>query len=228
MKKLFLDTEKTDVGYYYIENKLIPKFLHKDIEPKQYENFGCPAISTMKNKVFNIYPMVSMEIEFYNDTKNGFYDYKIDTKNFNPSEDLHNFIKECLIIDFTDKAIIQVRDIYTFVTDDSELFLTIIPNENLYLENAEIIIGSFYPYGWIRPLNLALKQIDPTKKSKVIINENEPMFRVLFNKSINLKKIKPTEEMLEYEKYQHNITFYLKNIKKRFPNIITKRPKKFL
>ena len=60
------------------------------------------------------------------------------------------------------------------------------------------------------------------------LNENEAMFRVLFSKAVDLKRVDPTEEMINYEKYQYDITLYLRNISSRFSGILAKRPKRLL
>ena len=54
------------------------------------------------------------------------------------------------------------------------------------------------------------------------------MFRVLFSKAVDLKRVDPTEEMINYEKYQYDITLYLRNISSRFSGILAKRPKRLL
>jgi hypothetical protein len=228
MTHLFLNKKTIPVQYYGLENNLYPKFMEKEIKQTKIESFGCPAISSMNKRIFDIFPMVSMEIEFWNDGEKAFYEYQIDKKNFGTDKALHDLINDQVVIDYTDKAMLQIKDKWTFVTDHKDLYITLIPNENLKTKNTEFIFGSFYPYGWIRGLNLALKQKDKNKKSKVILDENEAMFRVLFSKAVDLKRVDPTEEMLNYEKYQYDITLYLRNISSRFNGILAKRPKRLL
>lgn len=235
MVELFLNYSKpTKVGYFHRtrqEDKVIHKSLIQDIvEDTQYST-GCPSVASLNKRVFNVYPMFDIDVEFFiNEYEEPEYKYIIDTTNFHTNNEVHQMIKQLLVTQIINdgRVALQLTDIHKFVTDDKDLELMIVPSDYLNPRNCKFVTGVFKPYGWLRPVNAAYIQENKKKPSKLTIRTDKPMLKIIFNKPVDLKRITASKEILDYEENIFAITKYRKKINKIYPSILSKRPKRLL
>lgn len=228
---LFPFKKNVDVGVFTMDNELIPKFMYKDIVKVNENKFGCPAVGSLNNRMYEINCMFDIEIEFgFRDNK-PYYEYKYPVDIYKDVPDVHNVINNQINTSETDKdtLTLQVLTDHIFVTDNKELEIVILPSlDNVEVENCRYISGTFKPYGWLRNFNASWMLLDNNKPGLVKLSMNKSMTTFLFNMPVNLKVIEPTKEILDYHKYMYKIVNYRKKINNIFPFILSKRPKKFL
>ena len=222
---------KTKVGYFYIDSETFHKSLEQPFEKINSNEYGCPAVGGLNNRFFKLNALASVSVKFGVKDNEPYYTYEIDTKVHQATELMHNFINDNLNVRLsnTGKCVLQFTTPVVFVTDDKDLEMTLLqPQNNIDINNAVFINGSFYPYGWLRVLNSAYVQIDNTKESSIVFDTSKDMYSLFFNKPIDLKEIEPTEKILNYLKYSDKSINYHKNIKQIFNKIFQKRPKHLL
>ena len=222
---------KTKVGYFYIDSETFHKSLEQPFDKINFNEYGCPAVGGLNNRFFKLNALASVSVKFGVKDNEPYYTYEIDTKVHQATELMHNFINDNLNVRLsnTGKCVLQFTTPVVFVTDDKNLEMTLLqPQNNIDINNAVFINGSFYPYGWLRVLNSAYVQIDNTKESSIVFDTSKDMYSLFFNKPIDLKEIEPTEKILNYLKYSDKSINYHKNIKQIFNKIFQKRPKHLL
>jgi len=222
---------KTKVGYFYIDSETFHKSLEQPFDKINFNEYGCPAVGGLNNRFFKLNALASVSVKFGVKDNEPYYTYEIDTKVHQATELMHNFINDNLNVRLsnTGKCVLQFTTPVVFVTDDKDLEMTLLqPQNNIDINNAIFINGSFYPYGWLRVLNSAYVQIDNTKESSIVFDTSKDMYSLFFNKPIDLKEIEPTEKILNYLKYSDKSINYHKNIKQIFNKIFQKRPKHLL
>lgn len=222
---------KTKVGYFYIDSETFHKSLEQPFDKINFNEYGCPAVGGLNNRFFKLNALASVSVKFGVKDNEPYYTYEIDTKVHQATELMHNFINDNLNVRLsnTGKCVLQFTTPVVFVTDDKNLEMTLLqPQNNIDINNAIFINGSFYPYGWLRVLNSAYVQIDNTKESSIVFDINKDMYSLFFNKPIDLKEIEPTEKILNYLKYSDKSINYHKNIKQIFNKVFKKRPKHLL
>lgn len=226
--KLFNDQQKISVGYFE-HDSLLHKSMEQPFEKIAMNDFGCPSVGAIKDRIFQSYPAISIEVEF------GFYKdepiYNYNILGSKQNDLIHNIIKDRLNIQETKsgKCVLQYTDSKILVTDHKDLEVTVLqPQENIDKENCVFISGSFNLYAWLRPLNSAFIQVDPNNMSKVVFNIDKPLYSIFFNKAVDLQEIEPNKKVLTYLGNTYGITQYQSNIKRIFPKILKKRPKEFL
>ena len=222
---------KTKVGYFYIDSETFHKSLEQQFNKINFNEYGCPAVGGLNNRFFKLNALASVSVKFGVKDNEPYYTYEIDTKVHQATELMHNFINDNLNVRLsnTGKCVLQFTTPVVFVTDDKDLEMTLLqPQNNIDINNAVFINGSFYPYGWLRVLNSAYVQIDNTKESSIVFDTSKDMYSLFFNKPIDLKEIEPTEKILNYLKYSDKSINYHKNIKQIFNKIFQKRPKHLL
>ena len=222
---------KTKVGYFYIDSETFHKSLEQPFDKINFNEYGCPAVGGLNNRFFKLNALASVSVKFGVKDNEPYYTYEIDTKVHQATELMHNFINDNLNVRLsnTGKCVLQFTTPVVFVTDDKDLEMTLLqPQNNIDINNAVFINGSFYPYGWLRVLNSAYVQIDNTKESSIVFDTSKDMYSLFFNKPIDLKEIEPTEKILNYLKYSDKSINYHKNIKQIFNKIFQKRPKHLL
>ena len=221
---------KTKVGYFYISNS-IHKSLEQTFNKINYNEYGCPSVGGLSNRLFKLNSLASLIVKFGVKDNEPYYTYEIDTKIHNPTELMHDFVNDKLQVRLsnTGNCVLQFTTPIVFVTDDKELELTMIqPQQNIDINNAVFVNGSFYPYGWLRVLNAAYTQVDKTKESTIVFDINKDMYTLFFNKPIDLNKITPTKKILDYMEYSDKSINYHTNIKKIFKRVFQQRPKRML
>ena len=222
---------KTKVGYFYTDSETFHKSLEQQFDKINFNEYGCPAVGGLNNRFFKLNALASVSVKFGVKDNEPYYTYEIDTKVHQATELMHNFINDKLNVRLsnTGKCVLQFTTPVVFVTDDKDLEMTLLqPQNNIDINNAVFINGSFYPYGWLRVLNSAYVQIDNTKESSIVFDTSKDMYSLFFNKPIDLKEIEPTEKILNYLKYSDKSINYHKNIKQIFNKIFQKRPKHLL
>ncbi len=222
---------KTKVGYFYTDSETFHKSLEQQFDKINFNEYGCPAVGGLNNRFFKLNALASVSVKFGVKDNEPYYTYEIDTKVHQATELMHNFINDNLNVRLsnTGKCVLQFTTPVVFVTDDKDLEMTLLqPQNNIDINNAIFINGSFYPYGWLRVLNSAYVQIDNTKESSIVFDTSKDMYSLFFNKPIDLKEIEPTEKILNYLKYSDKSINYHKNIKQIFNKIFQKRPKHLL
>jgi hypothetical protein len=99
---------------------------------------------------------------------------------------------------------------------------------NMKSENCEYIHGGFRPYYWIRNFNSAWTLKNPNKTGKLYFDLNDPMISVIFNKSVDLKYTKTTEDMNNFINQSYRVNWIRKNLNQTYINAYKRRAKKFL
>ena len=222
---------KTKVGYFYTDSETFHKSLEQQFDKINFNEYGCPAVGGLNNRFFKLNALASVSVKFGVKDNEPYYTYEIDTKVHQATELMHNFINDNLNVRLsnTGKCVLQFTTPVVFVTDDKDLEMTLLqPQNNIDINNAIFINGSFYPYGWLRVLNSAYVQIDNTKESSIVFDTSKDMYSLFFNKPIDLKEIEPTKKILNYLKYSDKSINYHKNIKQIFNKVFKKRPKHLL
>ena len=225
--KLFNDQKKIVVGYFE-HDSLIHKSMTQPFDRIANNDFGCPSVGAIRDRMFQTYPVVSIEVQFGFYKDQPVYEYWIKGKD---SSQIHNIIKDRLAIQESrsGKCVLQYTDSKILVSDHKDLEVTVLqPQENIEKENCSFISGSFNIYAWLRPLNSAFIQDDPNKISKVVFNVDLPLYSIFFNRSVDLQEIDPKPKTLSYLENTYGITHYQSNIKKIFPKILNRRPKDLL
>ena len=225
------NNKKSTVGYFVLDNNDgTHKSLYKPVQQSFLKLVNCPAVSTVYKRMYDIFPIVSMNIKFgINDDEQEYYKYTFDEKKYKKTESMHNAVKQNMSVSYeNDKGALQILTNHIFVTDDKDLEITVLPPENLKFNNCNFISGAFNIHSWLRPINAAFIQENAELISNIYTDADKPICRVLFNKQVDLKEITPTKEIIDYYEYMDIITSYHVNIKNQFKNIRRKRPKKFL
>ena len=224
-------SKKSKVGYFYIDNEHFHKSLEQPFVAINSNEYGCPSVGGLYNRMYSLNSLASIEIEFGIKDNEPYYTYQIDTKVHAVTDLMHEFILDKLVVKLSNKGscTLQFATPVILVTDDKDLELSLIqPQHNIDIENAVFINGAFYPYGWLRILNAAYVQEDTNKPSRIKFDVNKSMYTVFFNKPVKLNQIEPTEKMLKYLKYSDKSINYHTNIKKIFDKVFKQRPKRML
>lgn len=222
---------KSKVGYFYIPDNFMHPSLQQELEKINPNVYGCPAIGGLNNRLYSLPNLLDIEIEFGIDNGEPYYNYMINDKVHNTTADMHNLVKDMLSVKVTDdgKAVLQQTISIIFVTDTKDIEMTLMhPQQNLDKENCVAVIGAFYPYAWLRPINLAWVQEDITKPAKLNLKKGISSITIFFNKPISLEQIEPTDKVLKYMSLSSGSINFHRNIRTIFDYIIKKRPKHLL
>lgn len=222
---------KIKAGYFYIPNDFIHPSLQQPLKKINNNVYGCPSIGGLNNRLFTLPSLLSIEIEFGMNEQGPYYNYLLDDKAHSTSNSMHTMIDEMLDVSITEdgRAVLQQTINMIFVTDDKDLEISLLnPLDNADKYNCTAVIGSFYPYAWLRPINLAWVQEDINKTSKIKLIKHQPCNTVFFNKAVDLKEIEPSEKILKYMSYSLKSINYHRNIRTIFNTISRKRPKRML
>jgi len=228
---LFPYHKSVNVGTYNLQNDIIPKFMYKDLIPVNENKFGCPAVGSLNKRMYEMNSMFDIEIEFGFNKEKPYFKYKFPTDTYKDVPEVHKVLnyKISTLQSSSDVLTLQFIIDTVFVTDNKKLEIITLPSlDNLKTENCRYVSGTYHPYGWIRNLNASWILINKNKPAYVKLSMDKPLLTFLFNMPVNIKEIKPTQEMLDYHKYMYEIVTYRSKIKKIFPHILSKRPHKFL
>lgn len=222
---IFNSLKKIKVGYFHKYSTVLPRFLFQDISAV----VGCPSAASLKNRIYGVKPLISMEVKFgIDDNGEPYYTYIFDSKNFHKVENIHNAIDEILTVQkVKNKCVLQVLQFVHLVTDDKNLEVVLVEPVNKNYKNCEFVTAAFLPYGWIRSINASYIQ-SSNKEGSVSINVNKNIYRLIFNRPVVLENIEPNEKIIRYESTVFNVAGFLKNLNNIYPRILKTRPKKFL
>ena len=222
---------KTKAGYFYIPHDFMHPSLQQELQKINRNVYGCPSIGGLNDRLFTLPSILSVEVEFGINEEGPYYNYMLDEKVHNTSADMHTLMGDMLSVRAADdgRAVLQQTISMIFVTDDKDLEMTLMnPLDNVDKDNCSAVIGSFYPYAWLRPINLAWIQEDVTKPAKITLVKGKPCNTIFFNKPLNLKEIEPTKEILDYMSFTTASINFHRNIRTIFTNIKKKRPRYML
>ena len=223
--------KKTKAGYFYIPNDFMHPSLQQELKKINNNVYGCPSIGGLNNRLFTLPGILSVQIEFGINKEGPYYNYMLDEKVYSTSDDMHTLMGDMLSVRATDdgRAVLQQTISMIFVTDDKDLEMSLMnPLNNVDKSNCSAVIGSFYPYAWLRPINLAWVQDDINKPATINLVKGNPCNTIFFNKPIDLKEIEPTEDILKYMSYSTASINFHRNIRTIFEGIKRKRPKRML
>lgn len=223
------NTKRSKCKYILIPKMLdTPKSLYNNFYKNNLENFNCPSVNSLRNRVYNVNSFLTIEIEYGLKDGEPYYNYEYDKKTTPVSNYVHSVIKNLAVVSYENNIVnFQLISPYAFVTDDKELeFTTTMPN--MKTENSLYVNGGFKPYYWIRNFNSAWTLKDLQKPGKLYFNLNEPFLSVIFNKSVDLKYMETTKKITDYFNQSHNITNIRSNLKYNYANALSRRPKKLL
>ena len=228
--KLF-KTKKSNCNYIFFPNFCgysIPKSIFNNLETPNLSRFGCPSISSVKNKIYSANCFVSVEIEFGLKDEKPYYNYVLDEKSMQINNDVHTLIKSLIVLQYENNAInLQLLAPYAFVTDDKELeFTTVMPN--MKTENCNYIHGGFRPYYWVRSFNSSWTLKDTSKPGKLYFDIDDPFLSVVFNKSVDLKYMEITKKINNYLDESFRINGFRKNLNNIYNNALSRRPRRLL
>ena len=223
--------KKTKAGYFYIPNDFMHPSLQQELKKINNNVYGCPSIGGLNNRLFTLPGILSVQIEFGINKEGPYYNYMLDEKVHSTSDDMHTLMGDMLSVRATDdgRAVLQQTISMIFVTDDKDLEMSLMnPLDNVDKTNCSAVIGSFYPYAWLRPINLAWVQDDINKPATINLVKGNPCNTIFFNKPIDLKEIEPTEDILKYMSYSTASINFHRNIRTIFEGIKRKLPKRML
>tara|TARA_Y100001949_G_scaffold137442_1_gene119124 strand:- start:127 stop:816 length:690 start_codon:yes stop_codon:yes gene_type:complete len=223
--------KKTKVGYFYIPNDFMHPSLQQELQKINKNVYGCPSIGGLNNRLFTLPSILSVEIEFGINKEGPYYNYMLDEKVHSTSSDMHELMGNMLSVRASDdgRAVLQQTISMIFVTDDKDLEMTLMnPLDNVDKINCSAVIGSFYPYAWLRPINLSWVQDNINKPATINLVRDKPSNTIFFNKPINLNEIEPTEKILKFMSYTTASINFHRNIRTIFPTIKRKRPKRMI
>lgn len=190
-------------------------------------NAGCPAQSTMHNRLVALYPAASFELEVYFNAGQPFYKYEIDTSVHTEKDEIHNYLKNNILLESPKENILDIQLFlnYAIVTDDKDLEMTTLPPYEMETKLAEYVYGNYNPYSWLRPINSVWYVQDGTVLK---FDRDIPATYLLFNKPISLSYVANEGKIANFLQETKNITAYAKQVKKLYPNVLSRRPKKLL
>ena len=206
----------------------LPEAIFNELKSHDLNKIGCPSVSSQKNKIYSANSYLTVEVEFGLKDDEPFYEYNLDKKTTQLGDDIHTVMRDLFFIQRENNVVnFQFLTPYAFVTDDKTLeFTTVMPN--MKSENCEYIHGGFRPYYWIRNFNSAWTLKNPNKTGKLYFDLNDPMISVIFNKSVDLKYTKTTEDMNNFINQSYRVNWIRKNLNQTYINAYKRRAKKFL
>jgi hypothetical protein len=230
MVELF-KTKKSKSNYIFVPDFCgypVPKAIFNNLETPSLNKFGCPSISSVKNKIYNANSFVDVEIEFGLKDDEPYYNYVINEKSMQINNNVHTLIKSLIVLQYENNVInLQLLAPYAFVTDDKELeFTTVMPN--MKTENCTYIHGGFKPYYWVRSFNSSWTLKDISKPGKLYFDINNPFISVVFNKSVELEYMEVTEKIKNYFDQSFRVNGIRKNLNQIYNNAKSRRPKGLL
>ena len=232
---LFFSNKKTNVGYIVdtttsFTDLDVPSDIFFPVEKQNQVNFGCPATTSLENRLYYIPAFADITVSFGIKGNKPYYNYIFNDSQLNTTEAMHNLLKEMLSVDITSKNNVfnfQFKLPYLFVTDDKTLELSVLV-PNIETKNCTFMSGGFNIYGWLRHINAAWVLNNKKQTGQVVFKQGEPMLYIYFNKATKLKEIEFTNNIYKYLKRHSKSVNYIKNVSRLFNRIINKRPKKLL
>jgi len=207
------------------ENKIPKGFFNNVKNFKLKSQFGCPAVSTIKNRVFFIPAPCDLEIKIKKENNN--FSYYFEFKNAPKNIDLINFLNECFDLSVVNNNLIfQFNLPYNFYSNSKNTEILTMPPPNKF-KNLKFVSGAFNINLWIRPINSSWVVLNKEKPASLKFEKDEPLALLVFNKNafvkykpFNLKTLDFFLNIFGIAKFKNNSFDYSKYIIKR-------KPKKF-
>jgi len=232
---LFFSNKKSNVSYIIdntsgFTNLDVPADIFYSVEKQNNINIGCPASTSLENRLYYIPAFADIDIEFGLDDGKSYFNYTFNDSQLRATPDTHDLLKQMLSVDISEKNNVvnfQFKLPYLFVTDDKTIELNaLVPN--IETSNCTFVSGGFNIYGWIRHINAAWILNNNKKKAKIVFKQGEPMVYIYFNKAVKLQNTEFNEKIYQYHKRHSKSVNYVRNVSKLFSRVIKKRPKKLL
>ena len=224
---LFNSARKTKVNYFVVtDHNEWHRALYQPIEPALHNKAGCPAMGSVTNRIFNVKPLISLDIVFGHQNTELYYNYEFDKKEFSETLNNHDMIK-AMIHTQQNNGIISLH--YNlgivFFTDDKDLELMLVGQDG---ENCTFTAGAFNIHSWLRPVNASWYLNDSDKEGKISVDYYKPVMQVVFNKPVELNEVAYEGPAKDYYEYMQHVNMHKRNISKFFYNVKNKRPTKLL
>jgi len=184
----------------------------------------CPQTKKLDKKILEIDMPYHLKIER---NKQGIFNFTskdVDQDNIqyeNPILNVTSFIRD-------EDIVIHFVMPYCFMSDDKDLegYQMMVKSNTKHQFNGAEIIEGLLPVGrYGRIIDLALYV---PKNTEVELFKNEPIFRLVFNKNVDINHIVPTDTIIEYTNSIGNVTKYTKGVKHIFEKAFTTYPYKEL
>ena len=228
---MFVKKNKIKAGYVF-SNEVEGSIIYNEFRHTVNRNeFGCPAMSGLNNRIYSLNPHLSCEVLFGLQGGKEFFEYKINDKDMLVNDSVHELIKNSIAVK-KDNGIVnlQFNTNYVIITDKPDLEIIQLPaiNNEIKSSNVEIVLGTYKPYSWARDLNCAFVLKDNSKLGKIIFNLNRPIFSVLFNYQVEFKFYNKNKKISDFINLSKTSNNYIKKTIKLFPKMLAKRPKNLL
>lgn len=184
----------------------------------------CPQTKALDKRILEINMPYHLQIERNKQGIFNFISKDVDQDNIqyqNPILNVTSFVKD-------KDAVIHFVMPYCFMSDDKSLvaYQMMVKSNTKHTFNGSEIIEGLLPVGrYGRIIDLALYV---PVNTKVILEKNEPIFRLVFNKEVEIKHIIPTDAIIEYTNSIGNVTKYTKGLKNVFKRAAATYPYKEL
>lgn len=184
----------------------------------------CPQTKALDKRIIDINMPYHLLIERTNTGILNFSSKDVEQNNIqfeNPILNVTPFIKD-------KDSVIHFVMPYCFMSDDKDLegYQMMVKSNTKHIFNGAEIIEGLLPVGrYGRIIDLALYV---PKNTKVELFKNEPIFRMVFNKDVELQHIVPTDAIIEYTNSIGNVTKYNKGMKNIFKRAFITYPYKEL
>jgi hypothetical protein len=236
---MIFNTQKKTQAKYVIINKHpnsnleYPVALFDTIHkyPKQIKKTGCPAVSSVADRLYYANSFLEIEIEFGLKDGEKYMNYVFDDKKHPTIQLVHDFINNYVQVTHDKNNVeyvhLQFGTPYAFVTDDKDLEVITVPPQIEYT-NCFFVPGGFKPATWIRQLNSAFIIDDINKPATIKFSLDKPILNFVFNKPVDLKYSEYTDTIKNY----HSVSQFIVNYRSKLKDIYTRatlfRPKKLL
>jgi len=225
---LFNLQKKTKVKYFIVDDEQNKwhTALYQPVEPAVKNLVGCPAMSSVTNRIFNVKPTITMDVTFGHDGTEPYFNYQFDTKEFEDTSYNYQSIEAMVGTSVhSNVTTLQYNLSIAFYSDDKDLEIMLVGKDG---KNCTFAAGAFNIHSWIRQLNASWYLNDNNKEAKVSIDYDSPIMQIVFNKPVELEEVPYEGKAAEYHKHMKYINNYKKNIVKIYDNIKRKRAKKLI
>ena len=228
---MFIKKKKTKAGYV-LSKEMEGSIIYNQFTPlKNINEFGCPAIYSMNNRIYNLNPHLSCDVTFGVQDGKEFFEYKIDDDDMLVNDTVHELIKNSIYIKKDNDLInLQFNTNYTIITDKADLEIIQVPpiNTKMKSSNVDIVVGTYKPYAWARDLNCAFVLKDNTKLGQITFNLNQPLFSIIFNYPVEFNFYNRNKKIIDFINLSRTSNNYIKRIIRLYPKMLARRPKNLL
>ena len=224
---LFNNLKKTKVNYFIVtdHNNWHPT-LYQPIEPAVHNKVGCPAMGSVANRIFNVKPTISIDLEFGHKNTELYFNYEFDKKEFSETLNNHDMIK-AMIHTQQNHGIVSLHFNLgiVFFSDDKDLELMLVGSDG---DNCTFTAGAFKIHSWLRPVNASWYLNETDSPGAVSLDFYKPVMQIVFNKPVSLSEVAYEGPAKNYYKYMMHVNMHKRNISKFFHHVKNKRPKRLI